>query len=73
MRNFPFVIALFSGLSYAGLLSMCSKSAAEYFSGKNVFGNQFVPLVVGCLIIFVAVASADTVELGFEYRTPYPG
>jgi hypothetical protein len=60
VRNFAFVIALFTGLSSAGLSSMCSKSAAEYFSGKNVFSNQFVPLVFVCLIIFVAVASAAT-------------
>jgi APA family basic amino acid/polyamine antiporter len=60
------VIALFTGLSYAELSSMYPKSAAEYVFAKNVFGNQFIALVVGCLIIFVAVVSAATVALGFS-------
>jgi basic amino acid/polyamine antiporter, APA family len=60
------IIALFTGLSYAELSSMYPKSAAEYVFAKNVFGNQFIALVVGCLIIFVAVVSAATVALGFS-------
>ena len=60
------VIALFTGLSYAELSSMYPKSAAEYVFARNVFGNQFIALVVGCLIIFVAVVSAATVALGFS-------
>lgn len=60
------IIALFTGLSYAELSSMFPKSAAEYVFAKNIFGSHFIALVVGCLIIFVAVASAATVALGFS-------
>jgi APA family basic amino acid/polyamine antiporter len=60
------MIAMFTGFSYAELSSMYPKSAAEYVFAKNVFGSQFIALVVGCLIIFVAVASAATVALGFS-------
>ena len=60
------IIALFTGLSYAELSSIFPKSAAEYVFAKNVFGSHFIALVVGCLIIFVAVASAATVALGFS-------
>src|SRR5215207_7049389 len=60
------VIALFTGLSYAELSSTFPKSAAEYVFAKNVFGSHFIALVVGSLIIFVAVASAATVALGFS-------
>ena len=60
------IIALFTGLSYAELSSIFPKSAAEYVFAKNVFGSHFTALVVGCLIIFVAVASAATVALGFS-------
>jgi basic amino acid/polyamine antiporter, APA family len=60
------IIALFTGLSYAELSSIFPKSAAEYVFAKNVFGSRYVALVVGCLIIFVAVASAAAVALGFS-------
>ena len=60
------IIALFTGLSYAELSSIFPKSAAEYVFAKNVFGSHFIALMVGCLIIFVAVASAATVALGFS-------
>ena len=60
------IIALFTGLSYAELSSIYPKSAAEYVFAKNVFRSHFIALVVGCLIIFVAVASAATVALGFS-------
>jgi basic amino acid/polyamine antiporter, APA family len=60
------VIALFTGLSYAELSSVFPKSASEYVFAKNVFGNHFIALVVGCLIIFVAIVSAATVAVGFS-------
>ena len=53
------VIALFTGLSYAELSSIFPRSAAEYVFAKNAFGNYFIALMVGCLIIFVAIVSAE--------------
>ena len=60
------VIALFTGLSYAELSSIFPRSVAEYVFAKNVFGNHFIALMVGCLIIFVAIVSAAAVAIGFS-------
>ena len=60
------VIASFTGLSYAELVSMFPKSAAEYIYVKHAFGINFVALFVGCLTIFVAITSAATVAIGFS-------
>jgi amino acid transporter len=59
------IMAAFTGLSYAELSSMFPKSAAEYVFVKNAFRNNMVAFVTGWLIIFVAVASAAAVSLGF--------
>jgi basic amino acid/polyamine antiporter, APA family len=60
------IIATFTGLSYAELTSMLPKSAAEYMFVKNAFGNSMFAFVTGWLIIFVAVASAAAVAIGFS-------
>ncbi len=60
------VIAAFTGLSYAELSSAFPKSAAEYVFVKNAFGNNLLAFVTGWLIIFVAVASASAVAIGFS-------
>ena len=60
------IIATLTGLSYAELTSIFPKSAAEYVFVKEAFGVNFLALIVGCLIIFVAVTSAAAVSLGFS-------
>ena len=60
------IIATFTGLSYAELSSMFPKSAAEYVFVKNAFGNNLFAFLAGWLIIFVAVASAAAVAIGFS-------
>ena len=59
-------IALLTGLSYAELSSIFPKSAAEYIFAKNIFDNNFVASIIGCLTIFVAIVSAATVAIGFS-------
>lgn len=59
-------IAIFTGLSYAELSSMFPRSAAEYVFVKNAFKNDLMAFVAGWLIIFVAIASAAAVALGFS-------
>jgi len=59
-------IASLTGLSYAELSSVFPKSAAEYVYVKESFGSNFAALFVGCLIVFVAIASAATVAIGFS-------
>jgi APA family basic amino acid/polyamine antiporter len=60
------IIATLTGLSYAELTSIFPKSAAEYVFVKEAFGVNFLALIVGCLIIFVAVTSAAAVSVGFS-------
>src|ERR1044072_3243936 len=59
-------IASLTGLSYAELSSVFPKSAAEYVYVEESFGSNFAALFVGCLIVFVAIASAATVAIGFS-------
>jgi APA family basic amino acid/polyamine antiporter len=59
-------IALLTGFSYAELSSIFPHSAAEYIFAKNIFDNNFVASIIGCLTIFVAIVSAATVAIGFS-------
>ena len=56
-------LAICSAFSYAELLSIFPKSAAEYVYVKNSFGKLFLSIFVGCLTIFVSVVSASTVAI----------
>jgi APA family basic amino acid/polyamine antiporter len=59
-------IALLTGFSYAELSSIFPNSAAEYIFAKNIFENNFLASIIGCLTIFVAIVSAATVAIGFS-------
>jgi amino acid transporter len=50
----------------AELSSIFPKSAAEYIFAKNIFDNDFVASIIGCLRIFVVIVSAATVATGFS-------
>jgi len=58
------LLAAFTGLSYAELVSMFPKSSAEYGYTKKAFGEK-IGFVIGMLIILASVVSAATVAIGF--------
>jgi APA family basic amino acid/polyamine antiporter len=58
------IVAVFTGLSYAELVSMFPKASAEYEYTSQAFG-PFPAFIVGWLIIFSSVIGAATVSLGF--------
>jgi APA family basic amino acid/polyamine antiporter len=60
------LLALIIGLSYAELSSIFSKSAAEYLFVREAFGNEFLSLSIGYIVIFVIVSSAASVAVGFS-------
>ena len=60
------LLALIIGLSYAELSSIFSKSAAEYLFVREAFGNEFLSLSVGFVVIFVIVSAAASVAVGFS-------
>lgn len=55
----------FTGLSYAELVSMFPKSAAEYIYVKNSFKNKVLAFSVGWIEIAADVISASVVAIGF--------
>ena len=59
-------IAAFTGLSYAELASMFPKSAAECVFVKSAFRSKPLAFLTGWLAIFVAIASAAAVAIGFS-------
>lgn len=58
------LLAAFTGMSYAELVSMFPRSSAEYGYTKKAFGEK-IGFVIGMLIILASVVSAATVALGF--------
>src|SRR3989338_5875287 len=58
------LLAAFTGLSYAELVSMFPRSSAEYGYTKKAFGEK-IGFIIGMLIILASVVSAATVALGF--------
>jgi len=58
-------IASLTGLSYAELSTMFTKSAAEYLYVKNSFGSNLPAFLIGWLEIFADVISISTVALAF--------
>ena len=58
------IVAVFTGLSYAELVSMFPKASAEYEYTSQAFG-PFPAFTIGWLIIFSSVIGAATVSLGF--------
>jgi len=59
------ILAAFTGLSYAELVSMYPRAAAGYVYVKNAFRNEFLAFIVGWLTVFTAIVSASAVALGF--------
>ena len=59
------LLAIFTGLSYAELVSMFPKSSAEYSYTNKAFGGR-IAFITGMLIIFASIVSAATVAIGFS-------
>ncbi|MBI2558705.1 amino acid permease [Candidatus Woesearchaeota archaeon] len=59
------VIATFTGFSYAELSSMYPKEAAEYVYTRHAFRKKLLAFIVQWLMLFVVIAGAATVALGF--------
>ena len=59
------VVSAFTGLSYAELVSIFPKSAAEYIYVKNSFKNRVLAFSVGWIEIAADVIAASVVALGF--------
>jgi len=59
------VIAIFTGLSYAELSSICPKEAAEYNYTKKAFKRKSISFIVGWIMIIAGIIAAATVSLGF--------
>jgi len=59
------LVGAFTGLSYAELVSMFPKSAAEYIYVKNSFKNRALAFSVGWIEIAADVISASVVAMGF--------
>jgi APA family basic amino acid/polyamine antiporter len=62
---FASLVGLFTGLSYAELVSLFPKSAAEYIYVKKSFKNKPVAFSVGWIAIAADVISASVVAIGF--------
>ncbi|MBD3155033.1 MAG: amino acid permease [Candidatus Aenigmarchaeota archaeon] len=59
------VLASLTGLSYAELSTMFSKSAAEYSYVKNAFGSNLLGFLVGWLELIADIIAISTVALAF--------
>ena len=59
------VIAIFSGLSYAELVSMFPKDAAEYTYTKKAFNKELFSFLIGWILAIGTLIAASTVALGF--------
>ena len=58
-------VSCFTGLSYAELVSMFPKTAAEYVYVKNSFKNKILAFSVGWIEVASDVIAASVVALGF--------
>jgi APA family basic amino acid/polyamine antiporter len=59
------VIASFTALSYAELVSAFPESGGEYVYMKESFGSRFWAFIVGWLVLLTGVISSAAVALGF--------
>lgn len=59
------VIASFTALSYAELVSAFPESGGEYVYMKASFGSKFWAFIVGWLVLLTGIISSATVALGF--------
>ena len=59
------LIAIFSGLSYAELVSMFPKEAAEYTYTKKAFRRELFSFIIGWVLAIGTLVAASTVALGF--------
>lgn len=59
------VVSMFTGLSYMELLSMFSRSAAEYVYVKHSLRSRLAAFSVGWIEIFADVVAASAVAIGF--------
>jgi APA family basic amino acid/polyamine antiporter len=62
---FSSVIAIFSGLSYAELVSIFPKEAAEYTYTKKAFNKELFSFIIGWILAIGTIIAASTVALGF--------
>jgi len=62
---FGIIIAMFAGLSYAELIALFPKAAAEYTFVKHAFKNNFIAFIIGWLTAITSMITAATVSLGF--------
>ena len=59
------IVALFAGLSYAELIALFPKAAAEYTFVKHAFKNNFIAFIIGWLTAITSMITVATVALGF--------
>lgn len=59
------IVAVIAGLSYAELVSVFPKAAAEYTFVKNSFKSNFLGFIVGWLTSVTSIITAAVVALGF--------
>jgi APA family basic amino acid/polyamine antiporter len=59
------IVAIFAGLSYAELVALFPRAAAEYTFVKNAFKNNFFAFIIGWLTAITSMIVAATVALGF--------
>ena len=59
------IVAMFAGLSYAELIALFPKAAAEYTFVKHAFKNNFLAFIIGWLTAITSMITAATVSLGF--------
>jgi len=59
------IVSIFTGLSYAELISLFPQSAAEYIYVKNSFKNKVLAFSVGWVETAADVISASVVAIGF--------
>jgi APA family basic amino acid/polyamine antiporter len=59
------IVAVFAGLSYAELVALFPRAAAEYVFVKNAFKSEFIGFLVGWLTVITSMIVGATVALGF--------
>lgn len=59
------VIAAFTGLSYAEMVSIFSSDAAEYVYVEEAFGKKAWAFITGWFTIFIGIIGAAAVSIGF--------
>ena len=59
------IVAVFAGLSYAELVTLFPKAAAEYVFVKNAFKSEFIGFLIGWLTVITSMIVGATVALGF--------